>query len=287
MSRSEYRQQFVSRPSSTRTSSILQRVVHWIVKLRLAWIILIAFLFLSGCVRSQVAVTFKDANHGTIVQHVWLSSQLTGVSRTTADLWLKQMTERAEQLGGRTRHPSGRELIMTIPFYNAKDLTTKFDQFFQIVANARLDNDRNSVESLPATSHLQVQTNNFILWQRNRLQYDLDLRSLLNTLEATTATTLLDNSKDLLALQFVLNTSKGAESLDTSLPSTIRKQGKQFVWTLQPGEVNHLEAVFWVPSPIGIGAAMIVVLVLGGMFAKAWLNPSSLIELPSENLEVQ
>ena len=31
-------------------------------------------------------------------------------------------------------------------------------------------------------------------------------------------------------------------------------------WQLQPGEVNILDTRFWIPSPIGIGAAVIVLL---------------------------
>ncbi|HEY9663337.1 MAG TPA: DUF3153 domain-containing protein, partial [Allocoleopsis sp.] len=129
---------------------------------------------------------------------------------------------------------------------------------------------------------LQIQTRNLILWKRHHLQYDLDLRSLSVIPDADNAATLLVNPKDLLNLEFTLNTTDGAQSLSSTLSPTVRRQGKQLVWSLQPGEVNHLEAIFWVPSPLGIGAAIIVALVLGGMFAKAWLNPSSLIELPPQ-----
>lgn len=263
---------------TARNSSILQLILRWLVKLRLIWIILIAFLFLSGCVRYEVGLTFQDANHGTIVQHVQLSNQLTGVSRATANLWLDQLAAQAQQLGGKTRHPSEREWVMTIPFYNAKDLATKFDRFFQVVTAASFAGKR-SMESAPV-SQFQIQTNNLILWQRNHLQYDLDLRSLAVIPDADNTATLLINPKDLLNLEFTLNTADGAQSVNSSVSPIIRKQGKQLVWSLQPGEVNHLEVIFWVPSPIGIGAAVIIVLVIGGMFAKAWTNPSSLIELP-------
>jgi hypothetical protein len=40
------------------------------------------------------------------------------------------------------------------------------------------------------------------------------------------------------------------------------------MWTLKPGQLNHLEAVFWLPSPLGIGTLVIVLLVLGGFYLK-------------------
>lgn len=259
-----------ARRTATRMS-LPRFVIHWLVKLRLIWIILVAFLFLSGCVRYDVGVTFSDANHGTIVQQIHLSEQLTGVSRATANIWLDKLTQQAQQLGGKANHPTEQDLVITIPFYNAKDLTNKFDQFFQVVTSV---GDRTDSPS----SHLQIRTNNLILWQRNRLEYDLDLRSLTVIPDANNAATLLINPQDLLVLDFSLNTPWGAQSLPESLEPTVHRQGKQLSWSLKPGTVNHLEAVFWLPSPLGIGLTIIVVLVVTGMFLKAWRNPSSLID---------
>ena len=42
-------------------------------------------------------------------------------------------------------------------------------------------------------------------------------------------------------------------------------------WALIPGEVNEIAANFWVPSPIGIGAAAIALLVLVGYACKYWI----------------
>ncbi|NJM84994.1 MAG: DUF3153 domain-containing protein [Leptolyngbyaceae cyanobacterium RM2_2_21] len=38
--------------------------------------------------------------------------------------------------------------------------------------------------------------------------------------------------------------------------------------SLQLGQLNHMEAVFWVPSPIGLGAAAIAVLMVLGWLIR-------------------
>ncbi|MCU0552078.1 MAG: DUF3153 domain-containing protein, partial [Leptolyngbya sp. Prado105] len=47
-----------------------------------------------------------------------------------------------------------------------------------------------------------------------------------------------------------------------------RRTGKQLVWTLQPGQQNHIETAFWMPNPLGIGTALIFVIVAAGSFFK-------------------
>lgn len=247
---------------------------RWWLSFKL-WLILVAFLLLSGCVRYDVGINFVDANHGTMTQHVRLDEQITGVSRATVALWLDQLAERTQQLGGQVKYPSAQELVITIPFYNAKDLSSKFDQVFRAITDERLATQ----QSDQPLSRFQIQTRNFILWQRHQLTYDLDLRSLsiIPTITATKAFVI--DPQDLLNLEFTLNTPWGAEPnlLEDAVPPMIQRQGKQLVWSLQPGKINHLEASFSLPSPLGIGALLIVVAVLAGMFLRAWKYPSSLI----------
>lgn len=249
-------------------------LLRWVIKLRLLWLILVAFLFLSGCVRYEVGIHFADANHGEIVQQVELSQQLTGVSRATANLWLEQLATEAKKLGGQVTHPSDRSIGLKIPFYNAKDLVAKFDRFFQAFINTGL------VSPPAPLSHLQIKTHNFVLWQRNHLIYDLDLRSLSLVPNADDTAVLLINPKDLLKLELTLKAHDVRRLENAGL--TEEKQQNQQVWQLQPGKINHIEAIFWVPSPIGIGFAVIVLLVGGGMFFQAWQHPSTLIDLPPD-----
>lgn len=284
---------------------------RWWLNLKL-WLILIAFLLLSGCVRYEVGVTFVDANHGTIVQRVRLDDQITGVSQATAMIWLDHLAAQTQQLGGQVKHPSQQELIMTIPFYNAKDLGRKFDPFFQAMTDARLPDRR--LDQLPAQlpeqpqaqsrlapiSRLQIQTRNFLLWQHHQLTYDLDLSSLSIIPTVTPTKAFVIDPQELLHLEFALNTPWGAEAnlptndlnpqqspnsliQDNVLLPTVHRQGKQLIWSLKPGKINHLEASFSLPSPLGIGAVVIVVAVGAGMFLRAWNHPSSLIDYPKQD----
>lgn len=275
-----------------RTFEIIRRVMQR----RLLWIVLISFFLLSGCVRYDVGIQFSDSNHGSITQRIRLDNQVTGVSRATALIWLNQLAQQAEQIGGQARQPSEQELLITIPFHNVKDLNHKFDGFFQAVTDVHLVSQKARQNQLPVTpvSQFDLQTHNLFLWQWQRLTYDLDLRSLSTISTLTNTKAFLIDPQDLLRLEFTLNTPWGARSgqppdqssstnpSPQSLTPFSRRQGKQLVWTLKPGTVNHLEAVFWLPNPIGIGTTLIVVTVLLGMFLKAWNHPSSLIDLPSD-----
>jgi hypothetical protein len=251
-----------------------------LVKTRLFWVILVAFLFLSGCVRDDVTLTFQDANHGMITQQVQLNPQLTGVSRAAAELWLDKLGQQTEALGGRVRHDSAREWVMTIPFYNVKDLSQKFATLAEAVVGPQLP--LAPAQSTAPLSRLTVHTNNLILWQRYHLRYDLDLRSLSLVPSASETTALLINPQDLLSLEFRLRTPWGAQVPEGATSLTPTSQFHTLIWALKPGQFNHLEALFWVPSPIGIGLLVIVGLVLLGMFLKAWTNPASLIDLPAD-----
>ncbi len=105
-----------------------------------------------------------------------------------------------------------------------------------------------------------------MLIERNRLRYDLDLRSL-GVLSSDG--NVLISPGSLISLEFRLKTPWGARSVasDKTIPQ-LRQEGGELIWQLVPGEVNHLEAVFWLPSPLGIGTLVIVFLVLLGTYLK-------------------
>jgi len=243
--------------------------------LRLLGVILSAVLFLSGCTRYDVGIRFADANHGEITQHIYLDENIPGLGGTVINSWLETLEQQTIQLNGRVRHLSPQEIFVQVPFYNAKDLQTKFNQLFSAQT-------RSTQKKSPVGSHLQITTGNWIVWQRSHLQYDLDLRGLDLPILSDT-----ENSEPL-ELEFSLNTPWGAKAIElnsTDANSTTaasgasnpiaatytprpRNRGRQLIWRLKPGSINHVEAIFWVPSPLGIGAVLIVLLVLGGSYLK-------------------
>jgi hypothetical protein len=230
--------------------------------------IIFASFLLSGCVDYDIAINFESQTHGEIVQHIQLGQQLTSFSGTTVQEWLDSIKERANQLGGRTKQLKEGEVLVTIPFNNGAELEEKFNDFFN-----PLDKQKSRpVPDLPdIKSHLTVTQSNWIFAIRNRLVYDLDL-SALSVLSSNGNVLLSPGS--ILDLDFSLNTPWGARKLETDLQSiATEKPDSQFSWKLKSGQVNHLETVFWVPSPIGIGALVIILLVALGGFLKYRLLP--------------
>ncbi|MBE9013758.1 DUF3153 domain-containing protein, partial [Pseudanabaenaceae cyanobacterium LEGE 13415] len=112
-------------------------------------------------------------------------------------------------------------------------------------------------------SKLQVKQGNFILFERTRLIYDVDLRSLG---VADPDGDVLINPNSILELQFSVDAPWGASS--STKNSTVHRDGKRVIWTLQPGQQNHIETAFWMPNPIGIGTVIIIAIVAAGIYFK-------------------
>lgn len=254
------------KPSVVTVLSFIHRIGK---RLRVLWVILLASLLVSGCVNYDVGVNFESQNHGQIVQHIKLGEQLTNFSNTQAQEWLRSIELRAKQLQGKTKRLSGEEIIVTIPFNSGTELDSKFNKFFNPVVKKGKPSKTTETVDLPNfNSKFHLNQGNFILWQRNHLSYDLDLRSL-GVLSSKGNVVVTPGS--LLDLQFSLETPGGARSIENSanaIRPTVYDDGHQLVWTLKPGQLNHLEAVFWLPSPLGIGTVAIVLFVLAGFYFK-------------------
>lgn len=232
-------------------------------------------LLLGGCVRYDVGVNFDSPTYGEMIQHIQLGDRLTSFSRATAQDWLQSIRGRAKKLGGKTKRVSDDEVIVTIPFNNGKDLQQKFNQFFNPVES---QSPTNSIDStLPdLSSRLEVKQSNLIFFVRNRLIFDLDLRSLG---VISSEGSVLISPGALLDLQFSLNTPWGLKTVvseDESLVTPVSVQEENYTtWTLQPGQINHIEVVFWLPSQIGIGGFLIILFVAAGTYFKNKQQPTS------------
>ena len=153
---------------------------------------------------------------------------------------------------------------------NAKDLEEKFNKFFNPTSSENLSSTATDLPQL--NSQIQVNQNNFLFALRNRLSLEFDLRSL-SFISANNASD-VGNSEEVLDLEFSLTTPWGFRSLEANGRAIVPKEdGKQVIWSLKPGEINSLEAVFWVPSPIGIGAVVIILFVAFGSFLKYQVLP--------------
>ena len=260
-----------SRPAQTITKTvtkaIAQKLGQQLRRFRVVWMMLLASLLLSGCVQYDVGINFESPNRGEIVQHIKLDDRLTSLSGASAQQWLETVEQRTRRLGGKIRRNSNQEVTAIIPFSSGADLNTKFNEFLQ--PSTQKGTAKRAEPVLPEiTSDFQLSQSNFLLLLRNRLSYTLDLRSL----GVTSANgDLLVSPSSLLDLEFRLNTPWGARSIDTAanaISAERRQQGHELIWTLKPGQINHLEAAFWLPSPLGIGTVVIVFLVLGGWYLK-------------------
>ncbi|MBW4550045.1 MAG: DUF3153 domain-containing protein [Aphanocapsa sp. GSE-SYN-MK-11-07L] len=224
-------------------------------------------LLISGCVRSDLEINFAGQGGGEVRQHLQLAGSLAASQKSQG--WLEQIQRQVKQVGGRTQKINPQELEVILPFANGMDLATKLNRFFQPLAEGA-----NQAQSLPLpaiASHLEVAEQNFLLLFRDRLSYDLDLRSL--GVHSATGDVLLSPSS-LLEMSFNLKTPWGARSLSIpDAPTTlinpgVQRQGRTLTWQLQPGYINHLEAAFWYPSPLGFGAIAIILLVGVGWYFK-------------------
>ncbi|MDJ1185199.1 DUF3153 domain-containing protein [Roseofilum casamattae] len=235
-----------------------------ILRVLLPLYVLVA-IALTGCVNYDIGVDFRSQNYGEMVQHIALSDSLQDFNQEVAEQWVQNLEQRTRQLRGRTKRVSDREIFVTIPFSNADELTSKFDRFFNPTNTLGTETD----SGLPKlTSELTIAQNNFWIAVRNRLQVDVDLRSLAVVSEEGEV---LLAPGSLLDLKFGLTTPWGAKVVspdETSPAPEVNEETHQLTWTLKAGDSHHLEVIFWLPSPVGIGALIIIAAVLGGMYLK-------------------
>ena len=237
----------------------------------------------SGCVRYDVGINFAGQHRGVLVQHITLDEELTSFSQAEARKWLQSVEERANKLQGRTKQISEQEIEVQIPFSNGEELATKFNQIFDPQSKKNNNNRANQIQSsVPLQSHLELHQSNLLILERNKLNLNLDLRGIGVLSDSADVVV---NSTSLLAIQFILKTPWGAKSLTQnpqSIPAEVQVNGRKLVWQLHPGEINSIEAVFWIPSYLGLGTILIALLVIFGFYFKYKRFPWQ-IQLPDGN----
>ena len=225
-------------------------------------------VLLTGCVRYDVGINFNSPHNGKIVQHIKIARQLDNLDHSDIKKWLNSIESRSRQLEGKVEKFDGEELTVTVPFSNGKELNTKFNQLFhgKIPVTSAIATEVNP-DLTKLDSYASLQQNNLLLVERNSLDLIIDLRAL-NILKQQEKIA-LDRDR-LLDLEFQLNTPWIAYSInkDNNLQPVSSSLSNKLQWHLQPGEINHIQAVFWLPSPLGIGAVIIVLLMIAGFYLK-------------------
>ena len=230
-------------------------------------VILCLVTLLTGCVRYDVGVNFDHPQHGTIVQYIKIGEQLTSLSQSEARKWLSSIEERSRVLNGKVKKLNSQEVVVTIPFGNGKELTDKFNQFFHTDTNSNSAVVSDKVDLFKLDSQINLQQNNLVFFERNNLDLTIDLRALG---VLSNQGKIIVSPGSLIDLEFQLNTPLIARNIsgENNLEPISIATEKRLVWQLQPGQINHIEAVFWLPSPLGIGAAAIILLMILGYILK-------------------
>jgi Protein of unknown function (DUF3153) len=205
-------------------------------------------------------VNFSSLNYGEIVEHIQLGEQLNSFNQQAVQTWIASIEQRTKQAEGKIERTSDREFKIIIPFNNAQALVAKIDRYFNPTPVKGQDKPQ-------FNAHMQINQSNFLLAVRNQLIYDVDLRSLSLKSSDPQVSVAAQNFVD---LNFSLHSPWGVKSSDASgnIAGVKVEDKNQVDWQLKPGELNHLDAIFWLPNPLGIGTILIILISGGGYYLK-------------------
>lgn len=229
--------------------------------------ILCLLTLLTGCVDYDVGITFDSPYEGTIAQHIQIGEELAELDRSATKQWFKSIEDRAYQLRGKAQRISSEELAVIIPFTNGKELVEKFNQFFYGDSSPNASSSlTESTDLASINSQMSLRQSNLLLFERNYINLTVDLRTL-GAIDNQSKIVVTPNS--FANLTFQLNAPWIARSLQGSNRlDPIKNTPGKLIWQLQPGQINHIEAVVWLLSPLGIGTAVIILLSIAGFYLK-------------------
>ena len=226
----------------------------------------VMILGLTGCVDYDVGIQFDSQTHGTLTQTLHLDERFATLNTDATGQWLKQFERRARSLSGKVKRLDAETIRVSLPFNNGDELVAQYNRLFSDQETSLL----NDVPGLPrVSSSLSLEQDNRFVALRNHLVYNLDLRQLKNVSAPDQG--VIRNLR-VLDLKFHLVTPWGVQILDTNSADGSSEapilQGRETVWQLRPGRINHIDVRFWIPSPIGIGALVIAALMGLGYLLK-------------------
>jgi Protein of unknown function (DUF3153) len=242
----------------------IDRLVNWLssrIYQKLVVVFCAIAIALTGCVKYDTGINFYSLNYGEIVEHIQLSEQINSFSQKAVQTWIGTIEQRTKKAQGKVERLSDRELKIVIPFNNSRDLTKKIDQYFNL-------SQANPEQRSQLGTKININQSNFLLFVRNHLTYDIDLRSIL--IPATDPKVAVTSSTTAIDLNFSLSSPWGIKIGDVGRQSlgTKMTQAGRANWQLQAGQLNHIDAIFWLPNPLGIGAMIIILVSTIGYYLK-------------------
>lgn len=230
------------------------------------FLLLSLIICLTGCVSYDVGIKFPQANQGTITQQIKLSEQLSNVSEKEGRAWLKSIEKKAATLQGKSKYLSADEILVTIPFNNAQDLVNKFNQFFLTKEkNANYLVTDENLNLLDLSAKLSINQNNALFLERNNLKLIADLTSLgLTSADGN----IIFSSGDLINLQVKLDFPLGAKIITNEFAEWEKLPTNEYNIKLQAGQINEIQAIFWIPNYVGLGSLGIILFIIFGFYVK-------------------
>jgi hypothetical protein len=220
---------------------------------------------LTGCVRYEVGINFAQVNSGTIIQHIKLGEQLTSFSKTEGNAWLNSIEKRAIQLQGKTKKISDEEIVVTIPFNNGQELVSKFNNFFSPSEFNQKPKSNQFTDLLQLKAEMSIRQSNLLLLERNVLNIMADLRPLGVLSEEGNV---IISPGDLIDLELKFNFPWGGKLVEEELSPPAPLSRNQLTWKLQPGQINQVKTIFWLPNYVGLGTLAIALLIIAGFYLK-------------------
>lgn len=208
---------------------------------------------LGGCVDYDLGIRFDSQTQGYLTQTLHVSDRILPLGNTDRDAFFQQIISQTQALSGSANRLDDTTLNVTLPFSNGEQLVERFNR------------QANLLSSLPGApvvnTHLALQQNNYLFALRNHLTYSLNI----DEFEAFAASDTF-NDFSWLTLTFHLTTPWGVTSTGPSAPTSPAPtiEGHTATWHLAANQPQQIEAVFWIPSPIGIGAGAIALFCILG-----------------------
>ena len=215
-------------------------------------------LLLTGCLQYDLDIQFDSQTHGQLTQELhWRGAE--GLTNPDWTQRLDELRDRTAAVDGTIRFVDEQTLTITIPFNNGAELEQKFNEFFNPETSTTGLLNLPSGETI--TAHLVLRQNNWfgVIFNHVDIQFDL-----------TAVPDLAATRLPLLQTQQLLVGNVRLTAPWVRLPTGELNGSEE--WSLVPGTLNTLAADFWIPSYIGIGAAVVALFVLIGYGLKYWLR---------------